>query len=126
MPTIKHLNVTLKDNHDNVTNGQLQTTQFNHKECIKRGLLKLGMFWLLAIGSVPIIIAHWVLVPGFLIAGPWMGYRTYKMTYRHDHITGDCPACQANVEIKTEAQQTLPKWTYCPDCNAPLQITQSN
>jgi len=35
--------------------------------------MKLGLFWLLALGSLPIIFAHWVLVPGFFIAGPWIG-----------------------------------------------------
>lgn len=126
MPTIRHLSVTLIDNDDKAAPGQLQTTVFAHNDRVQRGLLKLGTFWLLALVSVPIIIAHWVLVPGFFIAGPWMGYRTYKMTQRHDHIDGDCPVCQTTVKIKTEAQQTLPLWTYCPHCNAPLQITPSD
>ncbi|MBL1277179.1 MAG: hypothetical protein COB30_013940 [Ectothiorhodospiraceae bacterium] len=126
MAEIKQTPVTLKDNDDKTTPGQLQTTWFNHNDCVKRGLTKLGLFWLLALGSVPIVFAHWVLVPGLLIAGPWMGYTTYKMKRRHDHISGNCPSCQAEIKIKTEAKQSLTMWTYCPTCNTPLQIAENN
>ena len=124
MPNIEHTSVSIKDNDEQTTVGQLQTTWFDHRDCIKRGLLKLGLFWLLSVGSLPIIFAHWVLVPGFFLAGPWMVYRTYKITHRRDHISGDCPGCKAKISIKLEAKDELPKWSYCPACNTPLQITQ--
>jgi hypothetical protein len=126
MPKIEHTPVSIKDNDELTTTGQMQTTWFDQRDCVKRGLLKLGLFWLLAVGSLPIIFAHWVLVPGFFLAGPWMAYRTYKIGYRRDHVTGDCPACKANITIKLEAKDELPKWAYCPGCNAPLQINHSD
>jgi hypothetical protein len=104
----------------------MQTTWFEHGDCVKRGLLKLGLFWLLAVGSLPIIFAHWVLVPGFFLAGPWMAYRTYKITHRRDHVSGHCPVCTKEITIKLEARDELPKWTYCPACNGPLHITPLN
>jgi len=124
MPTIKNIPVQIKGNDGQVTLGSLQTTHYDHGECVKRALMKLGLFWLLALGSLPIIFAHWVLVPGFFIAGPWIAYRTFQATYTRNHMQGDCPVCQENVKIKMEARDELPKWTYCPSCSNPLQILE--
>jgi len=126
MTDIKQTPVILKNNDGKTSIGQLQTSWFNHNDCVKRGLLKLGLFWLLALGAVPIMLVHWVLVPGLLIAGPWMGYVTYKVKQRHDHITGSCPSCQTTIKIKTDARQSLTMWTYCPACNTPLQISEND
>jgi len=126
MPTIVNTQVCIKGNDGQVSSGCLQTTHYDHNECVKRGLMKLGLFWLLALGSLPIIFAHWVLVPGFFIAGPWMGYRTFQAKYTRNHVQGDCPVCQEKVEIKMEARDELPKWTYCPSCNNPLQLLETD
>jgi hypothetical protein len=126
MATIENTAVSIADNDSNTTLGQMQTTRFDHADSVKRGLLKLGLFWLQALGSVPIIIAHWVLVPGFFIAGPFVAWRTYKTSFRRDHVDGDCPVCKKTIRVKLEAKDELPKWTYCPDCNNPLQITAAD
>ena len=122
MPTIENTSVHIKGNDGQVTSGSLQTSHYDHSECVKRGLLKLCLFWLLALASIPIIFAHWVLVPGFLFAGPWMAYRTFQVKYTRNHVRGSCPVCQEDVEIKLEARDELPKWTYCPRCSNPIQI----
>jgi len=124
MANIENTPVAIKDNDDKSVPGLMQTTWFEQGDCVKRGLLKLGLFWLLAVGSLPILFAHWVLVPGFFLAGPWMAFRTYKTTHRRDHVTGHCPVCEKEISIKLEANDVLPKWTYCPACKAPLHITQ--
>jgi len=124
MPNIENTPVSIKNNDGKSTAGQMQTTWFEHRDRVKRGLLKLGLFWLLAVASLPIIFAHWVLVPGFFLAGPWMAYLTYKTTHRRDHVSGICPDCNEKITIKLESKDELPKWTYCPACNTPLHITQ--
>jgi len=124
MSNIENTPVSIKNNNGKSTAGQMQTTWFERRDCVKRGLLKLGLFWLLAVASLPIIFAHWVLVPGFFLAGPWMAYRTYKTTHRRDHVSGTCPDCDEKITIGLESRDELPKWTYCPACNTPLNITQ--
>jgi hypothetical protein len=126
MPTLELIPVAIKANDAQSALGEMQTTRFDHSDCLKRALLKLGLFWLLAVGSLPIIFAHWVLVPGFFLAGPWMAYRTFKITHRRDSVSGDCPTCKESIVIKLEATDELPKWTYCPACNAPLHITPTD
>ena len=122
MPTIENTSVNIKSNEGQTTPGSMQSTHYDHSECVKRALLKLGLFWLLALASIPIIFAHWVLVPGFFIAGPWMAYRTFQVKYTRNHVRGSCPVCQEDVEIKLEGRDELPRWTYCPRCNNPIQI----
>ncbi|NOX91616.1 MAG: hypothetical protein GXP18_03970 [Gammaproteobacteria bacterium] len=125
MPNIENTPAFIKNNDGKTTTGQMQSTWFERRDCVKRGLLKLGLFWLLAAGSLPIIFVHWVLVPGFFLAGPWVAYRTYKTTHRRDHVSGICPGCDEKITIKLESNDELPKWTYCPVCNTPLHITSA-
>jgi len=123
MPTTQATPVTIRDNDNQTRPGVLNTRHFDQGDSLKRALMKLGLFWLLAVGSLPIIFAHWVLVPGFFIAGPFMAYRAYKVKSTPINIQGACPVCEKEVDIKLDAKDELPKWTYCPHCNAPLNIT---
>jgi hypothetical protein len=122
MPSLGHTSVTLKVNDGRATVGSLQTTHYDPHDCIKRALQRLGFFWLLAGGSLFIPLAHFVLAPGFLIAGLVTAYLTFKTTQVRNHTTGTCPACNEDIKISMDARDELPKWTYCPVCNAPLRI----
>jgi len=125
MPKIEITPIILKNNDGKTTPGEMQTTLFDHADCIKRGLQRLGFFWLLAGITLFIPLAHFVLVPGFLIAGPVVAYLTFKTSQVRDHSTGICPTCNENIKIAMDAKDELPKWTYCPACNTPLQITRA-
>jgi len=123
MPQIEQRAVTLQDNDSHRQAARLQITHYDQTDRVKRTLQRLGFFWLLAGITLFIPIAHFVLVPGFLIAGPVMAYLTYQTREVRNHTTGTCPACgAADITLPMEAKDTLPKWSYCPDCNAPLQI----
>jgi hypothetical protein len=102
----------------------LHTIHYDQKDCFTRALMRLGLFWLLAFVSVFLIIAHWVLVPGFFIAGPIVAVMTYKTKQAVEKCTGPCPSCSEQITIKMEAKDTLPKWTYCPSCSSPLHIDE--
>lgn len=84
------------------------------------------MFWAMAGVTLFIPLAHFVLVPGFLIAGPVVAVMVYRSEQARDHAEGRCPLCGEEITIKLEAKDEIPKWTYCPACNAALQITESN
>jgi hypothetical protein len=57
---------------DIINEGILHLQSFDSKERKIRAAKIWGFMWLLALLSLPIIVAHFVLVPGFLIAGPVM------------------------------------------------------
>jgi hypothetical protein len=127
MPTVTTTPVQIQDNSgEHTVSGIFHTTHFDQSDCLKRALMKLGLFWLLALGSLFIIFAHWVLVPGFFLAGPFMAYRTYQTKSTPTDIQGDCPVCNKAMDLKLEPKDVLPKWTYCPHCNVPLHITSAD
>lgn len=112
-------------NSESSVNAELQMTYYDDKDRLKRALMRLGLFWLLAIGSIPIIFAHWVLVPGFFIAGPIAAMMVYRIVQAVDHASGQCPNCNEQIIIKLEPKDTLPKWAYCPSCNKSIQIDKT-
>ena len=125
MPSTENTTVHLQDNSgDKINDGILFTRIYDQGELTKRALTRLGLCWLAAIGSIPIIFAHWVLVPGFIIAGPIMAVTAYKMKNIPDRAEGVCPVCNNAITLKLEPKDTLPKWTYCPNCNNALQLTE--
>jgi len=92
MPTIETTAILICNNDgDKSTDGKLSTLVFDQAELTKRALTRLGLCWLASLGSLPIIFAHWVLVPGFFIAGPLLAVATYKMKSAADHVDGQCP-----------------------------------
>ena len=113
------------NNGESSTEAVLYSLEFDQAELTKRALTRLGLCWLASLGSLPIIFAHWVLVPGFFIAGPVMAMTAYKMKTIPDHVDGSCPSCNENITFSLEPKDRLPKWTYCPSCNKSIQITDA-
>lgn len=111
-------------NSENANDAILHLLEFDQGELTKRALTRLGLCWLASIGSIPIIFAHWVLVPGFFIAGPVMAMAAYKMKTIPDRAEGACPECQENISFKFEPKDTLPSWNYCPSCNKSIQVCE--
>lgn len=104
--------------------GILHSQVFDAGERKVRAFKMLGLMWLLAVLSLPIVVAHFVLVPGFLIAGPIMAYKRYKVTEAPDHVTGNCPAGKEAFNLALEASDRLPMWSHCPQCKASLHLQE--
>jgi hypothetical protein len=124
MATNEQQAIKLIGNDETHRLGTLNITVYNKNDRVKRALAILGLFWLLAALSIPIVIVHWLLVPGFLIAGPIMAYRRYLSTATTENAAGQCPHCKQDVMIELDSTDTLPKWTYCPACNKPIQLVK--
>ena len=122
MATLRTENIVIKNDQSGSGRGELHTRLLNSGERWKRAAAGLALFWGLAVLSVPIVGLHWVLVPGFLIAGPVVAYRRYAAGSIMDDATGTCPACGEEVRIGLAPSDRIPKWTYCPNCNKPLQL----
>ena len=123
MPNTIETKIEFRGNDgDSTTDATLFSLEFDQAELTKRALTRLGLCWLAAIGSIPIIFAHWVLVPGFFIAGPVMAMTAYKMKTAPDHADGRCPDCKESISLKFEPKDTFPKWTYCPFCKKSIHV----
>lgn len=101
---------------------ELHVQVFDIRERRKRAIKSLLICWALALASLPIIIAHFVLVPGFLLAGPYFAYRSYHTLSLPKKIAGICPSCGQHMEVELEPSDKLPMWRYCSACNASLHI----
>jgi len=125
MSQTKTESILFKNNNgDKSTQANLHTIVFDNKDSTWRAFKRLGLFWLLALASVPIIGAHWILVPGFFIGGPIAAVMVYKTKEAVEKATGVCPECGETIEVKMEPKDLLPQWTYCPKCNQSLHITR--
>src|SRR3954464_15746238 len=85
------------DSDDISAEGQFYSQILDEQQRMMRAAKIWGIMWLLMLFSLPVFILHFVLVPGFLIAGPVMGMRRYGVTEIPDHISGNCPACKQEI-----------------------------
>ena len=73
--------------------------------------------------SVLLPIAHFVLVPGFLLAGPiygWLRFRQRSLVLRG---SGTCPGCGVELTIKPQPER-WPMAMHCGGCKQPLELRQ--
>ncbi|HHM04962.1 MAG TPA: hypothetical protein ENJ19_04360 [Gammaproteobacteria bacterium] len=104
--------------------GVLETRVFTQQDRMRRAAQVWGLSWLLAVVTVFIPIAHFVLVPGFLIAGPAWAYMRYRVERINEKVSGTCPAHSGEITVNMEGADVLPFNTYCPECQAPLVIEE--
>ena len=122
MSTTTHRPIRI-ENADNSSNiGQLLITAYSQPERTARAIKMLALMWALAVITVFIPLAHFVLVPGFLIAGPVLAYKRYQMAEHPSSADGVCPTCHQPSSIHLEPSDTLPMWSYCSANNDPVQL----
>ena len=114
--------VILKHEAAGLGAGQLHLQVFDSRDRRRRAILAWLTCWGLALASLPIIFAHWVLVPGFFLAAPFAAYRYYHINMVPKKITGTCPSCGQALELSMETSDRLPMWRYCSVCNESLHI----
>jgi len=110
------------DGTDVSSTGEVLIVEYDHNDRVKRAAKAWLISWGLAIASLPLIIAHWVLVPGFLIAGPFMARRYFRIESTPKKVSGACPICGEETGIKLESSDTLPMWTYCSPHRDPVHV----
>ncbi len=107
-----------------IRDGTLLIRSYTPGERLRRGLAGLLGAWAVAGVAVFIPIAHFVLVPGFLVAGPILGWMRYRQDQAMLHVEGECPACGETMRVDLEANERPPLWTYCPQCQVSIQISK--
>ena len=102
--------------------GTLRVVQFSRRERWIRALKMLGLMWLLAAVTLFIPIAHFVLVPGFLIAGPVTAVMRFRTGESMESASGECPTCGKAMTVPLHPAARLPLWTYCAPTNDPIRL----
>jgi hypothetical protein len=102
--------------------GVLSVTIFSSGERVTRAAKVLLTCWALAAAAIFIPLAHFVLVPTLVLAGPVMAYMRYRVVESVEAARGRCPTCKKDLDLALDAAQRLPLWTYCPTSNDPIQL----
>jgi len=117
--------IKISNSNGQQTTGTLSYMVYTKQQRVARAAKTLGIFWGLAVVTLFIPLAHFVLVPGFFIAGPIVAYLRYRVTETVDKASGECPTCHEQVTIQLDASDRLPKWTYCSANNDPIQLSEA-
>jgi hypothetical protein len=89
---------------------------------VGRALVALLVCWGLAAVSVPIVLAHFILVPGFFAAGLVLAYLRFRTARVVTRIHGACPRCGVEQDFQP------PRWgrkVDCPRCKNQLTLEES-
>jgi hypothetical protein len=89
---------------------------------VARTLAGLGMFWGLALGSVFIPVAHFVLVPTFVVAGIVMAVKRAREDRRLLRVRGACPRCGAVQDLQPGGRFVDGRSFDCPKCHGNLTL----
>ena len=122
MPQQMTQTIQLKSQAGNTNQADMTFVTYSNAERKTRAIKALLGFWALAVLSIPIIIAHFVLIPGFLIGGVVMSSKRWKTEKEAESVSGVCPACGNAITIKLEKKGDLPQWQYCPSCADSLEL----
>ncbi len=122
MATSETRAIVIENDRGGDADGTLHVRKFSVMDRVLRALLMLGLMWLLALVSVLIPVAHFVLVPALLLAGPVVAFMRFRITEVNERVTGACPTCGREITVALEAGDRLPLWTYCPSAGDPIHL----
>ena len=91
-----------------------------------RTLAGLGMFWGLALASVFIPVAHFVLVPTFVVAGIVLAVKRAREDRRLLLVRGACPRCGAVQELRPGGRCVDGRSFDCPKCHGNLTLATAS
>lgn len=101
--------------------GQVRFQRWARSARLGRAAKALAAFWGLALISVVIPVAHFVLVPAFLIAGPIAAFRRLRQQSGILGGEGACPGCGVRLNIEAHGDE-WPLFDVCQACRTPVRI----
>jgi hypothetical protein len=116
--------VTIRVANGKASSGEVRIQEWDKKARTSRAIKFWGLCWGLAIISVIIPLAHFVLVPGFFIAGPvgaWIISTQSRVILGGESI---CPNCNSFLPI-APAADSWPISDLCVHCQSRLVIEKA-
>jgi hypothetical protein len=117
----KTFQVELVSANENKTFGEVHAKYYNKNERSERALKVFGLLWGIGIFCIIIPLAHFILVPGFLLAGPVVAFFFYKQTDLVLGGFGKCPACGKPFKVARTRVQ-WPINDVCSECHNSVKI----
>ena len=101
--------------------GEVRIQHWGRPARLMRAAKALAALWGLALLSVVIPLAHFVLVPAFFIAGPIAAFRRLRQESGILGGEGACPACGRRMIIEAHVDE-WPSFDICEACRASVRI----
>ncbi len=99
------------------TSGEATVLHFDRAERIARAGKALAMAWGAALVSVFIPVAHFLLVPGFFLAGLVVFVKRMRRRVVVDTVRGACPDCEHEQRFDAPGAWRLPVHLTCANCH---------
>jgi len=110
---------------ENHSSGLIRIKNWSKEERTKRAMKIGGILFGIGIVSVLIPLAHFVLVPAFIIASPIVAWIFFGQTSAVLGGTGTCPNCKKDIKI-AQTKNVFPINDICAHCYRALVISRSN
>lgn len=120
MPQAEQQPVLIRGRGDETSAGTLHVSIYSARARAIRAARALALWWALALLSVLIPLAHFILVPLFLVTGPVMACKRYRAAEVSERVEGHCPLCHNPITIRLGPAEKPVLWKYCPVCQEPL------
>jgi hypothetical protein len=120
MPQTEQQPLLVRGKDDETCAGTLHVSIYSARERAIRAAQALALWWALALLSVLIPLAHFILVPLFLLTGPAMAYKRYRAIEVSGRVEGHCPVCRNAIKLKLGPAEKPVLRKYCPACQEPL------
>ena len=105
------------------TNGTVTVQEFSRDERVRRALGALGKWWGIALLSVFIPVAHFILVPSFLLYGIWQFAQRIGTTTQTIDAHGVCPDCRAEQTLELAVRWRVPQPVSFRNCHRGLRLS---
>ncbi len=92
---------------------------------LRRALVGLTVGWALALVSLAVPLAHFLLVPGFLVLGMVLFTHRIRLRRTAAGAHGTCPDCGEEQEFDLPARWRLPARTACSRCQRVLELRET-
>jgi hypothetical protein len=114
--------ILLKGYSGSPTPGTVAIREFTREQRVRRALAGLGTWWGAAVLAVFIPVAHFVLVPSFLIYGVWQFFQRLGTAQLASDARGTCPDCGAEQPLDLAPRWRAPQPVTCRHCHRGLQL----
>lgn len=110
-----YCSVRVKDANGREAQGEVYIQVWDQKKRTARALKTLGLCWGLALITVVVPILHFILVPGFFVAGPAAAWIIYQQSSIVLGGATTCPKCKEAFKIE-RGREKWPLEDVCSKC----------
>ena len=105
------------------THGTVTIYELDREQRVRRALAGLGTWWGVALVCVFIPVAHFVLVPSFLVYGMWHFFQRLGIAEVATNARGTCPDCGTEQQLDLASRWRALQPVTCTRCQRGLRLS---